>query len=314
MNDVTNYALNLKEIYPRRNSLVPIVRITPDVVRFGIYPWNIAMTPATQVIFDQLNGDQSALKFIEQLTLSETPQQIIRLGLHSAALLDANAIPNTHRWLSETSSHHTDADITHLKISMPLVSNHQLAKQLDRRHESLIHIAGSHQLASAIQRAATSTGIRNTSDSRAATIIVFPSMSHPDVPDHNFSELETRPHLHVGIRHCRSVVGPLVTPGAGSCIRCAFLHRRDIDSTWPLQAIAWRNSIGHSTADPLLINSTAYFAVALVRRWLESADPNDHTFANTAWESQLPLTRFDPVHRPPHPLCGCQLSIPTERR
>ena len=42
-----------------------------------------------------------------------------------------------------------------------------------------------------------------------------------------------RAHLAVSIREGRGVVGPLVLPGASSCLHCHDLHRRDRDPIWP---------------------------------------------------------------------------------
>lgn len=313
MKDIAD-SVDTAAIYPRRNPLVPIIRVAPDVVRFGYHPQNIPMKLSIQKIFDELTGDRSAQTITNNLDTNDLPDRVFRLGLQTGVLLDCNTIPNVNRWLPTRSSQLPDADFTHLKILTPENSNQKLVERLDIRHETLIHIAGRHYLAREIHRAAGAGGLRVTTDPRAAGLIVFPSVSHPEVPDHDFCELETRPHLPVGIRHCRSTIGPLVTPGSSSCIRCAFLHRRDADSTWPHQAIGWRNSIEQSTADPILLNLTAYFAIAIIRQWIEAPNPKDRLFANIAWEATLPLPQFATVARPPHPLCGCQLSIPAERR
>ena len=41
------------------------------------------------------------------------------------------------------------------------------------------------------------------------------------------------PHLSVVLREGDVVVGPLVLPGAGPCLRCLDLHRTDLDPAWP---------------------------------------------------------------------------------
>jgi hypothetical protein len=301
--------------YPRRNRLMPIIRLSPEFVRFGYHPIQIPLTVVQQKIFDELNGNRSSQEIIDNLNSVDNPERLIRMGLHTAVLLDRDAIPEADRWIKPLgASRCADADLTHLKISMPEHSNQKLVERIDRRNESLIHIAGSNHLAHELHRAAKAIGLRVTGDPKATRLIVFPSISHPEVSDHDFCELETRPHLHVGVRHCNSTIGPLVTPGTSSCIRCAFLHRRDSDPTWPQQAIGWRNCAKQSTADPILTSLTAHFAIALVRQWLESPDPTEYSLTNTAWESQPPLPKFEPKFRPPHPLCGCQLSSPAARR
>ncbi|GIG19308.1 thiamin biosynthesis protein [Cellulomonas chitinilytica] len=42
------------------------------------------------------------------------------------------------------------------------------------------------------------------------------------------------PHLSVVVREADAVVGPLVVPGDGPCLRCLDLHRTDVDPAWPL--------------------------------------------------------------------------------
>src|SRR5215217_7250277 len=43
-------------------------------------------------------------------------------------------------------------------------------------------------------------------------------------------------HLPVRVRDGLGIVGPLVIPGRTSCLRCADLHRTDLDPSWPLVA------------------------------------------------------------------------------
>jgi hypothetical protein len=40
-------------------------------------------------------------------------------------------------------------------------------------------------------------------------------------------------HLSVVVREADALVGPLVVPGAGPCLRCVDLHRGDVDDCWP---------------------------------------------------------------------------------
>src|SRR5690606_41330535 len=44
------------------------------------------------------------------------------------------------------------------------------------------------------------------------------------------------PHLPVLVRELDVVVGPLVRPGQGPCLRCLDLHRTDDDPRWPAVA------------------------------------------------------------------------------
>ena len=49
-------------------------------------------------------------------------------------------------------------------------------------------------------------------------------------------------HLSVVVREADIVVGPLVVPGDGPCLRCLDLHRTDADPAWPTLAGQLRDS------------------------------------------------------------------------
>ncbi|MDR3658854.1 MAG: TOMM precursor leader peptide-binding protein [Mycobacterium sp.] len=67
------------------------------------------------------------------------------------------------------------------------------------------------------------------------------------------------PHLPVRIRDGTGLIGPLVLPGATSCLNCADLHRGDRDKSWPALAAQLEGTVG--SADRATVLATA--AVAL---------------------------------------------------
>ncbi|MUM06798.1 MULTISPECIES: TOMM precursor leader peptide-binding protein [unclassified Mycolicibacterium] len=67
------------------------------------------------------------------------------------------------------------------------------------------------------------------------------------------------PHLPVRIRDGTGLIGPLVLPGATSCLNCADLHRGDRDESWPALAAQLEGTVG--SADRATVLATA--AVAL---------------------------------------------------
>ena len=67
------------------------------------------------------------------------------------------------------------------------------------------------------------------------------------------------PHLPVRIRDGTGLIGPLVLPGATSCLNCADLHRSDRDASWPVLAAQLEGTVG--TGDRATVLATA--AVAL---------------------------------------------------
>jgi hypothetical protein len=118
--------------------------------------------------------------------------------------------------------------------------------------------------------------------------------------------LDTRiPHL-VGYAHeGTAVVGPLVWPGRSSCLRCAELHRADVDVVWPKLAA---QLVGLIPAAGLACTQLA--AALTVEQVLAAlAGPGTGLPIPPTWGAALEL---DPVRgtlrrhpRPAHPRCGC---------
>jgi ThiF family len=111
------------------------------------------------------------------------------------------------------------------------------------------------------------------------------------------------PHLVATVRGQTGVVGPLVVPGATSCLRCADLHRRDADPRWP--AMAAQLTAGETPASGATVTCllTAITAALQVLAFL------DGTAAPATLEASLELTPPDLLPRlrrwPAHPSCGC---------
>ena len=110
-------------------------------------------------------------------------------------------------------------------------------------------------------------------------------------------------HLVATVRGETGVVGPLVVPGATSCLRCGDLHRRDADERWPrlaAQLTAAEAPPSGSTATCLL---TALLAAGQVLAYL------DGTGAPVTLDATVEVRPPDLVPRvrrwPAHPACGC---------
>ncbi|UGT64039.1 hypothetical protein [Nocardia asteroides] len=112
-------------------------------------------------------------------------------------------------------------------------------------------------------------------------------------------------HLPVRIRDGRGVVGPLVLPGATSCLRCADLTRSSGDAEWPHLAAQLLDRVG--AASPAMVVRTSALALTELeaifacsaRREPETLDatlepdPDSHAVHSRRW--------------PAHPDCGCRL-------
>ncbi len=106
-------------------------------------------------------------------------------------------------------------------------------------------------------------------------------------------------HLSVVVREGDTVVGPLVMPGAGACLRCLDLHRADLDPAWPL---VLSQLVGTDAVEP---GPVASVAAGLAVAALLAAVDGRPTTPGLTWEIALP----DAVPRertwPTHPRCGC---------
>ena len=111
------------------------------------------------------------------------------------------------------------------------------------------------------------------------------------------------PHLAIVFDDAGARVGPLVEPGAGPCLRCLELARRDADAAWPAIAaqLAGRPS---ATRDARAMIGAAAIAVAAVDDRLAHGPG---ALASTS----IRLGRARPAALPrshrhePHPECGC---------
>ena len=106
-------------------------------------------------------------------------------------------------------------------------------------------------------------------------------------------------HLSVVVREADTVVGPLVVPGAGPCLRCLDLHRADLDPAWPLLL---SQLVGTQPAEPGPVAAVAAgLAVAATLAVVDGTPPP----VGRTWEVGLP----DAVPRErtwtTHARCGC---------
>jgi hypothetical protein len=113
------------------------------------------------------------------------------------------------------------------------------------------------------------------------------------------------PHLLSYAHEGTAMVGPLVWPGRSSCLRCAELHRADLDPAWPRLAA---QLVGQPLTAGLACSQLA--AALTVQQVLAAlAGPGAGLPVPATWEAVLEL---DPVRgtlrrhpRPPHRRCGC---------
>lgn len=117
------------------------------------------------------------------------------------------------------------------------------------------------------------------------------------------------PHLPVLAREAAVLVGPLVRPGLGCCLRCQDLYRTDRDPEWPRVA-AQLAEAPPGPLDPVTADHAAVLAAGLVLAAVDGrAGEHDAAAPGLALEVRpdggVPATRRWPTH----PRCGC-LTLP----
>ncbi len=119
-----------------------------------------------------------------------------------------------------------------------------------------------------------------------------------------------RPHLAVVCAEDRVVVGPLVLPGRGPCLRCLDLHRTDRDPAWPHLAAQLLAQAGRARPRGEVASSTAGAGLAslqVIGFFDELAVPA--TVGRTL-EVTLPDGLVEARRWTAHPACGCSPPVP----
>ncbi|MFG2058254.1 TOMM precursor leader peptide-binding protein [Micromonospora sp. NPDC048930] len=119
-----------------------------------------------------------------------------------------------------------------------------------------------------------------------------------------------QPHLLVDLRGGVPVVGPLVRPPVGPCLRCLDLHRIDRDPDWPrLAAQLAADDGGRACAATTRLAAVAY-AVAEALAHLDGGTPETLGCAVEV----AGAGRFRRRQWPPHPSCECSGRRPIRGR
>jgi hypothetical protein len=127
-----------------------------------------------------------------------------------------------------------------------------------------------------------------------------------------------QPHLSVVIREDDILVGPLVRPGTGPCLRCLDLHRGDRDPAWP-SVLAQLLSPASGTLQPEETAASTLAAGLVTLQVLAHLDGIvEPATAGATLEIELPDGLIARRSWPAHPGCGChwppQSADPTPSR
>jgi bacteriocin biosynthesis cyclodehydratase domain-containing protein len=122
-------------------------------------------------------------------------------------------------------------------------------------------------------------------------------------------------HLPVVSQGHRVLIGPLVTPGRGPCLRCLDLHRCDRDPAWPalLAQLALPAPVAPAPAVSPETTLTA-IAAGLSAMVVHTALDGQEVPRGVSLEVSLPWPRVEQRRWTDHPLCGCTVTQATMAR
>jgi hypothetical protein len=161
---------------------------------------------------------------------------------------------------------------------------------LRRRYSSRVIIADDGPFARLLAPALLEAGVGKVgrvTEAGATATPVASGQSHPVRADDAFvvqvgrmarvalrGTRQRNPHLAIGVRDGVAIVGPLVPPTGGPCLRCLDLHRADRDPAWPRLA----EQLAEKQAEPMPCTSAtmltaAGFAAAEVLTYLDGGLP-----------------------------------------
>lgn len=113
-------------------------------------------------------------------------------------------------------------------------------------------------------------------------------------------------HLSVVIRDADALVGPLVRPGQGPCLRCLDLHRGDRDPAWPQVLAQLLRPVPGAGPEPEETATAALVAGLAALQVLGHLDGLARPAATGATlEVELPDGLVSRRPWPAHPRCGC---------
>ncbi|NLT54503.1 MAG: thiamine biosynthesis protein ThiF [Actinomycetales bacterium] len=113
------------------------------------------------------------------------------------------------------------------------------------------------------------------------------------------------PHLSVVVREADVVVGPLVRPGHGPCLRCLDLHRSDRDPGWPRVLAQLVPPAGGGPGPEETVLSQLAASVATLQALALLDAKTVPASVGATLEIELPDGLISRRPWPAHPGCGC---------
>ncbi|MFG3614466.1 hypothetical protein [Nocardia sp. NPDC047654] len=136
-----------------------------------------------------------------------------------------------------------------------------------------------------------------------ADLVVLADTLMPDPRLVSELVLHRVPHLQMRIRDNKGVIGPLVLPGATSCLRCADLIRSQNDADWPHLAAQLLGRVGH--ASPAGIAATTAVALGELEAIIACSARRTPATLDATLELDLDSHVLDRRKWDRHPACAC---------
>ncbi|MEU2125465.1 hypothetical protein [Nocardia niwae] len=137
-----------------------------------------------------------------------------------------------------------------------------------------------------------------------ADLVVLADTLMPDPRLVSDLVLHRIPHLQLRIRDNKGVIGPLVLPGATSCLRCADLIRAQNDAEWPHLAAQLLGRVGH--ASPAGIAATTAVALGELEAIIDCSPRRPPATLDATLELDLDSHVLDRRGWDRHPDCACR--------
>jgi hypothetical protein len=110
------------------------------------------------------------------------------------------------------------------------------------------------------------------------------------------------PHLLLNFIGETISIGPLVVPGETSCLNCLYLHRKDLNPTWPKLALGFDRT--KLVIEDFLGYQAAVIAASSVRNFLDHS--NNFDLRDKNLEINLSKNFVELRELSLHPGCGCK--------
>lgn len=145
-----------------------------------------------------------------------------------------------------------------------------------------------------------------TGPARRPDVVVLAPASQLEDADAAAVRHDPVPHLLAEVRDTVGVVGPLVLPGRGPCLRCLDLTRTDLDPDWPALAVQLASPV--RAVRPAAVGGAVLAAAVsaqAAQQVLALIDGDLPASVGGTLELALPDWRWRRRTWPPHPACDC---------